>query len=116
MFTERDRQIYTCPHTARKYDPLAVKRTLAVQSKRQINKWIADAQQTDDPGKADVAIGNLVAVARVAFALPAVDPKTGEGVPEATVYESFVAFTVWLRGKDEREQRTLSSAPCSGCP
>ena len=96
MFTPEERAVYKCPHTQRAYDPLAVKRVLT-----------AGSYSPSMPRDA------LIALARKALGLPAIDPATGEGVLEATVWDSLCAFTVYLRGKGPRAKPMPQASPCS---
>lgn len=115
FFSESDRQVYSCPVTGMRFDPLAVKRTIAAASRSRFNDLCADAR-SDDPAKREAAVGGIVAAGRAAFNLKPIDPKTGEGVLDAVVYDAVIAFTKWLKGKGEGAQGMPNSAPCSGCP
>lgn len=105
MFSEQERQIYTCPFSGRKFDPLAVKRAIAKAAQGKFNELVT-ADDTD----------GLIAVGRVAFGFAPVDPETGVGVLDATVYDALTAFTKWLAGKGQRAQSGPDSTPCTGCP
>jgi uncharacterized protein (DUF169 family) len=114
FFPEAERQVYCCPVTNRKYDPLAVKRAISAASKSRFNDMCADAR-SEDEAKALAAQGQIVAVARAALGLKPIDPETGEGVLDADAYDALVQFTRWLRGKGGRAPETRSSSPCTGC-
>jgi hypothetical protein len=104
--------IYQCPATENFYDPAAVKRALLM------NRFNEGAEQMNmlDPLKVAAGEALVVAAARKAFSLLPVDPKTGQGVPDATVLEAVRKFTAWLRGKGQAAVAGSSGAPCTGCP
>lgn len=118
MFTEKDRQVYTCPVTGRKYDPLQVKRDLARAARgwEAYNRVVAENANKGDQVAQPAAEGQLVGFARAAFGLKPIDPKTGDGVLDAVVLEALTAFTRWLLGKSETAGGTRPAEPCTGCP
>lgn len=117
MFPEKERLIYQDPATERFFDPLAVKRSLVLAGRGQLNAHFATYGKADaDPVAKARAEEAIVAAGRAAFGLPPIDPKTGEGVGDAKVIEAVTAFTRWLRGKDKAAQNGPNSAPCTACP
>ena len=115
MFTENERQIYTCPITGRKYDPLAVKRSLAIASRGGFNAAVADSRSTDAVIRAS-GQERLVTYARSALSLLPINPETGVGWLDVVVLDAITAFTRWLAGKGGRVQSGPNSAPCTDCP
>lgn len=115
FFTAADRLIYECSVTARKYDPLAVKRAIAVAAKPHggFNALVAAARGSD--ADAQAAQGKLIAVGRAALGLPALD-AAGNGVLDATVFDALTRFTEWLSAKKSKAQSGPDSAPCTSCP
>jgi hypothetical protein len=105
--------IYQCPATQRYYDPLVVRRALRAADPAILAYRAAVTEQ--DEAAREAAEEKIVAVARRAFAVPPVDPKTGDGTPDAIVMRAVVAFTRWLSGKGGTAQSGPSSAPCTDC-
>lgn len=112
IYTEKERAVYQCPVTGRFYDPLAVKRGLAVRG--GFNAAVAESQSPDEQTRA-AGEEKLVAASRKAFGFAPVDPKTGEGVTDAVALEALTAFTRWLKGKGETALGGRNDAPCTAC-
>lgn len=107
MFTPQEKSVYYCTVTKRSYDPLAVKRALAIESKGKFNEWVA--------AKTPEAEAALVACARKVFGLAPVAPD-GSGVLDADVLSALTKFTVFLKGKGPRVQTLPTSAPSTVGP
>lgn len=115
IFSEQDRQVYTCAATGRKYDPLAVKRGLVGASAGRFNEALAEYRDAD-PVKKAAGEEKLVRYARAALSLKPIDPVSGEGWLDAQALEALTMFTRWLSGKGERARGGQSDAPCAACP
>jgi len=106
VFTPEERAVYRCPVTNRAYDPLAVKRALDAATAGRFNALCGE--------KTDAARASLTDAARKAFGLKAIDPQTGDGVLDATVWDALCRFTGYLRGKGNRAKPTPQASPCTG--
>jgi hypothetical protein len=114
MFSEQERQIYTCPITGRAYDPLSVRRAIITASKNQFNS-IVGRVRSKDKLESETAIGEVIAIGRKALTLEPVSTK-GDGILDSQVYDAITAFTVYLTKKGLRERKRPTSAPCTDCP
>lgn len=103
MFTPQEKSIYFCTVTNRSYDPLALKRQIAVESKGKFNEWVA--------AKTPEAEGLMVALGRKVFGLPAFPEAL-----DADALSALAKFTGWLKGKGPRAQNLPTSAPSTGGP
>lgn len=113
MFTEKEKVIFCYEVDGEKYyvDPLDIRRRLVRAGGGEINLIIADAQKEIDPKnpievlcKMDAQEKRLVAV-RQAFGFAEINPKTGEGVTEATAIGVLYQFLEWL----EKNEKTAES-------
>lgn len=109
LFSEKERAIYTCPFTNRDYDPLAVRRELILATKNAFGRLCDEARSTDPLVQA-AAEKALIDAARKAFGL---EPLK---VLDATVWETLVAFTKYLSGKEPRASRSPGASPSSAGP
>lgn len=112
MFTNHEREIYQCPFTGNKYDPLALRRGLLLA--RGYND-AARGMSDSDPVAAAQAEEQVLAIGRKVFALPPVD-AAGQGITDQQVLDALAAFAEYLRGKARRAQSSGLSAPCTDCP
>ncbi len=99
---------YQCPVTGRFFDPLRVQRKLL--SAGDVNAWITETPRSAESEE------KLISAARDALSLSPIDAETGAGWTDSVVLDSLDRFTVFLAGKDETEQTSPTSAPCTGCP
>ncbi len=113
-FTQKEKEIYHCPHAGRAYDPLAVRRVLTLETRAAFGRLCEEARDAN-PVKAANAQTALIAAARKAFSLPPI-AADGAGVLDSIVWEGLIAYTQWLAGKGPRAKRTPASAPCTDCP
>lgn len=97
------------------YDPLSVRRALISATRNGLNALIDKYRNGDETERAN-AEGLLVSASRAAFGLPAVDPKTGQGITDSTALAVLTAYTKWLKGKGSTARITPTPAPCTGCP
>lgn len=110
-----DARIYQCPVTQQFYDPLAVRRALTLASRPAgFNAALQDSRSADEAKQAD-GEARVIAATRAALGLPAIDAKTGKGVPDQVVLDAITAFTRWLAGKGPRPADGSIGAPCTDC-
>lgn len=120
FFTDREREIYDCPRTGKRYDPLRVLHTLTAATGGELHTLIAarngppDIETPDGPMRGgDVSAGAksreasdraaaelaLADAARTAFGIA---PFEKSEVGDATVLDDLFVFLRWLRGKDSQ--------------
>lgn len=114
LFADNEKLIfsYDLGGEKRYADPLEVRRKLIRATAGEINDIIRDSQpqpQAEDDGETPSgstpvesvaaldAREKLVGAARIAFDLPPLDPKTGEGVPESEVHRVLNECLFWLK-------------------
>lgn len=112
LFADNEKLIfsYDLGGEKRYADPLEVRRKLIRATAGEINDIIRDSQpQVVDDGETPSgatpvesmaaldAREKLVGAARVAFDLPPLDQKTGEGVPESEVHRVLNECLFWLK-------------------
>lgn len=102
-FSDEQRRIYKCPVTAHCHDPLALRRAfiLSKDYNSAAEGVRAHAEGTESHAQAEE---KLVAIGRSIFAMPAINPDTGEGWTDTEVIGAVSAFTRWLKGKVETAQ------------
>lgn len=120
-FSDEDRAIYRYElpgeATERCDDPLRLRRALLIASGGRIDTYWSDRNaqipnltENTDPStmtgeqqvllvKQSQAEAGIVASVRQAFGVPAVDQKTGEGVPDAICLRLYEEFSAWMSQK-----------------
>lgn len=109
MWSEEEKRVYVCPVTDRKYDPLALKRSLTIYSTGRFNSILHDLRSADEVIAAK-AMEDLVSIGRKTFSLLPLD------VLDYQVYEAITQFTHYLAKKGPRVQSGQKPAPCINCP
>jgi hypothetical protein len=113
--------IYRDPVTDRYYDPYRVLAALYHYSGNKLNEMVRAANESPAGSL------KLAEVGRRAFGLPAIDPATGEGTPDAVVLAVVEKFSEYVRGKGQgagnwrnwsrpSEASPLSSMPRTSLP
>ncbi len=115
MTADREKTIYKLPDGSRSYDPLSLRRRLLLESKNELNKWIAIFNDGVEELDRLAAEESLIVVARRAFDLK---PLTeAGGVADRTVLEFLGHLLEWLSAPVSRTtQRSPEGTPCLGCP
>lgn len=106
--------IYQCPVTHDRLDPLRVLRQLRLLSGDQINAWIV-AQRGEDELKSLEAEERIIPVVRTVFHMPTAEDEPG-GYTDRQCLEALNGFLEYLRGKEQRGQHSQPRSPCSVCP
>lgn len=109
-------EVYRDPATGLHYDPFRVLASLHHYSGGKLNDMVRAANESP------AGALQLVAVGRRAFGLPAIDPTSGEGTPDAAVLAAVEAFSEYVRGKGpgaaswRNWSRPLEAPPPSSTP
>lgn len=98
---------YQVSGQARFADPIETRRRLEVECHGQLREWIDfskaknAAGEDNNPEQIARFQGQLVAAARAVFALPPLNPMTGEGIVEDEVWDVLDAFFQFESKKNE---------------